>query len=100
MKEVEYFVGPPPPDDKLPKKKPNGPTPKIEVASKLPPIADPDDPGELISNMLGMLDGVEVEDGAMDQFLHNTTVEARRIERKALQAERRAKRGKKGKRRR
>jgi len=102
MKEAEFFTGPPPPDDNLPpKKKPKGPTPKIEVASTMPPSApaDPDDPGALLQNMLGALEGIEVEEGGVDLFIHNTTLEAQRLERMEARRERQAKRGKKGKRR-
>jgi len=97
MKEAEFFSSPPPADDKLPpKKKAKEPAPKIEVASSLPagPV-DPDDPAALIRTMLGQLDGVEIDEGGVDRFLHNTTLRAQRAERLEARKERQAKRGKK-----
>jgi hypothetical protein len=109
-KEAEFFVGPPPDDDKLPEK----PKPKkdrtSEIAAEIitkgtrPVSQRNDDPGSLLQSLLGAFPGTTPEQAAeLRQTAlnagRNAVVEGKRIQRRAARALRQKKAGKRMKRR-
>ena len=96
-KEAEFFVGPPPADDKLPPKPKPKPNRTSEIVTEIitkgtRPVAQRnDDPGSLLQGLLGAFPGTTPEQAAqMSQSAmnagHNAVVEGKRIQRRAERA--------------
>jgi hypothetical protein len=99
-KEAEFFVGPPPTDDKLPPK----PAPKPDRTSQIAQEIimggtrsvdqREDDPASLLQGLLGAFPGMSSEQAAEMRSAamtasHNAVVEGKRIQKRAEKAVRR-----------